>query len=143
MTLSDEELRDQLKRRTTATPLDQPDRAALAESIHVAASKPRQTPRSWLPWLGVPAAAGLIAVALLVAVSLPRAPQAAPTSTPGATTTTPTSTATTAPPSSPPAAVGLDVLSAEQLVALAADQSKVGQVVVSDAEVSFVPSPTQ
>src|SRR4029450_3667480 len=132
MTLSDDQLRDQLKRRTTSAPLEQPDRAALAEFVHLAASSPRQTPRRWLPWLGVPAAAGLTVVALLVAISLPRAPHAAPTSTPRATPPPPPPSGTMAPPPSPPAAAGLDVLSAEELVALAADSSKVGQVVVSD-----------
>ena len=144
MTLNDDELRDQLKRRTTSAPLEQPDRADWSSSIHVAASNApagvatlaavaRSTGRS--------RADGSRVARRHFAAAAPHTPLRLDTRR---TDHPPPSTATTAPPSSSARpAVGLDVLSAEDLIALAADSSKVGQVVVSDAVISFVPSPTQ
>ena len=143
MSLSDDELREQLERRTSP-PLAPVERSNIIESVHSRSGKRRT---SWFVRLAIPLAAAATVLVFVVIVGFPRAPQtssASPTpgSTPAASSAgTPSPSATAIASASPQS--GLAVLSADQLIALAGDPSKVGEVVVSDAVISFVPSPTQ
>ena len=143
--MNDDELRDQLERRTSSAPLTQVERTQIVEAVHARASKRRRGTALWVGRLAIPLAAAATVIVFVLAVGFPRPPQTSSTSpTPGSTPSaslaaTPSASASAS--ASPQA--GLSVLSADQLIAMAGDPSKVGEVVVSDAAISFVPSPTQ
>src|SRR3954468_818736 len=142
MSLNDDELREQLERRTTSAPLSPVERSSIIESVH---SRSQKRPGSLFGRLAIPLAAAATVLVFVVVVGFPQSPRsAAPSTTPGGSPTassdvTPSPSGAPASPSSP---VGLAVLSTDQRVALAGDSSKVGEVVVSDAEIRFEPSPT-
>src|SRR3954470_911011 len=138
MSLNNDELREQLERRTTSAPLSPVERSNMIESVH---SRSQKRPGSLFGRLAIPLAAAATVLVFVVVVGFPRAPQTSSASpTPGGTPAA--SSAATPSPSATPAASAspqsrLAVLSADQLIATAGDPSKIGEVVVSDATISF------